>query len=193
MAHNRQADALKQTVLTPLEKEVIIGSLLGDGSIMKSGKHFRFRVGHTVRHTEYVVWKYLFLKRLCISEPQVVPTTQSIRFGTVGHPEMTVIRNQWYVSGVKRIPSNFRLTPLMLAIWFMDDGCRQGKSVVFSVHCFSTECVSILRKALAEMQITTTVLFDGKGQRIYVRRSSYNHFKGLVTPYMQLCMAYKLL
>jgi ubiquinol-cytochrome c reductase cytochrome b subunit len=31
------------------------------------------------------------------------------------------------------------LTPLALAIWIMDDGCRAGKGLKLSTNCFSYE------------------------------------------------------
>ena len=192
MAHLREANVLKNTKILPSEMEVIIGSLIGDGSLEKSGKHYRLRVGHTVRHSEYVRWKYKLLQRFCITDPQYVPTTESLRLGTIGHPELSKLRHKWYTNGIKEIPIDFRLTPLMITIWFMDDGCKQGKSVDFSVHSFSVKSIQILRKELAEFDIDTTINFDGKGHRIYVRRSSYDSFKELVKPYIQPCMAYKL-
>jgi hypothetical protein len=192
VAHTREANALKNTRLLSSEMEVIVGSLIGDGTLSKSGKNYRLRVGHTVKHSDYVEWKYQLLKRLCITSPQQVSTTQSVRFGTIGHPELSQLRHQWNLNGVKTIPAKFKLTPLMIAIWLMDDGCKQGNSVDFSVHCFSIECINILRNALAEFDFVTTINFDGKGYRIYVRHSSYNSFEELVKPYMQLCMAYKL-
>lgn len=192
MAHTREANALKSIKLLPFEKEVAVGCLIGDGSLDKSGKQYRLRIGHTVRHSDYVRWKYKLLQRFCVTAPQYVPTTKSLRIGTVGHPELSKLRHQWYENGIKNIPIDFRLTPLMLAIWFMDDGCKQGNSVDFSVHCFSEKSIRILRKSLAEFDIATTVNFDGKGYRIYVRRRGYDTFKMLVKPYIQTCMAYKL-
>jgi hypothetical protein len=192
MSHTREADHLKTIKLLPSEKEVIVGCLIGDGFLEKSGKHYRLRVGHTIRHRDYVRWKYNLLKRLCVMEPRYVPTTRSMRMGTIGHPELSDIRDKWYPDGIKEIPPDFKLTPLMIAIWFMDDGCKHGKSVDFSVHSFSKESIQILQKDLEEFDITTTVNSDGKGNRLYVRRSSYDCFERLVKPYMQSCMAYKL-
>ena len=192
MSHTRLSNLLKCYALLPLEKEVISACLIGDGSLEKSGKYYRLRVGHTVRHSEYVLWKYKYLQRLCLTEPTYVPKTNSLRFGTIGHPELSDLRYQWYENGVKIIPLEFRLTPLTLAIWFMDDGCKHGKSVDFSVHCFSQESAENLQRALSEFNILTTINFDGKGKRIYVRSDSYSNFKELVNPYIQTCMAYKL-
>lgn len=94
MAHVKEANALKTVQLSPFEREVIVGCLIGDGSLTRSGKHYRLRVGHTVRHGDYVHWKYKLLRRICITAPQNVPTTASIRVGTIGHPELSEIRHQ---------------------------------------------------------------------------------------------------
>lgn len=192
MAHIKEANYLKTIPLLPFEREVVMACLIGDGSLMKSGKHYRLRFGHTIRHSDYVKWKYLLIKRLCVTEPQVVPKTKSMRAGTIGHPELTKMREQWYENGVKFIPANFRLTPLTIAIWFMDDGCRIRRSVNFSVHNFSEESIRTLQNELETFGILTTIQFDGKGSRLYVKQSSYESFKGLVKPYIQPCMAYKL-
>lgn len=192
MSHTREANNLKNIILRPFEKEVIIGCLIGDGSLEKSGKLYRLRIGHTVRHSSYVLWKYLLLQRICLTGPQYVPKTVSLRFGTVGHSELSEIRCKWYIKGIKNIPNGFKLTPLMIAIWFMDDGCSRGKTVDFSVHCFSIRSINTLRKGLTDFNISTTINSDGKGNRLYVRRSSYFNFKELVKPYIQPCMAYKL-
>lgn len=193
MSHTREANLLKQVELLPKEIEVIIGCLIGDGSLVKSGKEYRLHVNHTVRHEDYVNWKYQLLQRMCLSSPMYIPITSSIRLSTVGHSYLTKVRDQWYRHGIKHIPNSFSLTPLMLAIWFMDDGCKHGKSVDFSVHSFSDRSISKLRSSLRKFGIFTTVNFDGKGHRIYVRRKSYDSFKELVKPYVVTCMAYKLL
>jgi len=192
MSHTREANNLKSTKLFLFEREVILGCLIGDGSIMRSGQQYRLRIGHTVRHSDYVRWKYQLLKRICITAPQYIPTNSSIRVGTVGHPELSIIRYQWYKNGTKNVPTDFQLTPLMVAIWFMDDGCKHGKTVDFSVHSFSAKSINTLQKGLERFGIATTINFDGKGSRLYVRQSSYLNFKELVKPYMQSCMAYKL-
>ena len=54
MSQTKQGNFIKKTNLTDLEKEVILGSLLGDGTLERSGNyHFRFRFCHTVKHIGY--------------------------------------------------------------------------------------------------------------------------------------------
>ena len=159
--------------------------------LVKSGKHYRFRVEHTVRHKQYVEWKYQLLKQICLTPPVYIPNHCSVKMSTVGHPKITELRNAWYHKQ-KHVPVNFRLSPLMLAIWFMDDGTKHRDTVDFSVHSFADESLQILQKQMSQFGIETTINSDGKGARLYVKKHSYPIFKSLVTPYIVECMAYKL-
>ena len=101
------------------------------------------------------------------------------------------MRKQWYRPH-KQIPQDLVLTPLMIAIWFMDDGTRHRDTVDISVHSFSDASLQSLRSQLLKMGIVTTINSDAKGNRLYVVKRSYPEFKRLVTPYIVGCMAYKL-
>jgi len=191
MSRTKQSDLLKRAALTPQEIEMIIACLLGDGTLSKSGKNYRLRIEHNSKHKEYVEWKYDLLKRLCVSAIQSVAPHSSVRFGTVGHPEITKLRERWYLQ-TKQIVGDLKLSPLMIAVWFMDDGTRHRDTVDISVHSFSSASIESLRKQLLGYGIETTINSDSKGSRLYVLKKSYPNFKRLVTPYIVSCMAYKL-
>ncbi len=191
MSHSFLGKSIRQTALTVLEREIISGCLLGDGTLTKAGKNYRLRIEHAFASREYVNWKFQLLKRLCVSDVQSVIGRQSWRFGTVGHPEITGMRSLWY-NPIKQVPENLRLTPLMMAVWFMDDGTKHRDTVDFSIHSFSDESAQALRNQMLQLDVKTTINSDGKGKRLYVLKSSYPNFKKLVSPHMVTCMAYKL-
>ena len=191
MGATRQSYNLKSLSLTPEEINFIQACLLGDGTLSKSGQHYRMRIAHKGAHKEYVNWKYANLQRLCVSKPGIDAINQSFRFGTVGHPQISGLRKLWY-QPTKQVPSKFQLDGKALAIWFMDDGTKIHRTVNFSVHNFSRSSIALLQKLLSQMKIMTTVQSDGKGKRLYVKQSSYAMFKRLVKPYIVACMAYKL-
>jgi hypothetical protein len=191
MGATKQSYNLKLQSLTRKEINFIQACLLGDGTLSKSGKHFRLRVAQKASHKEYVLWKYHNLQRLCVSKPSLDKVNNSFRFGTVGHPEITGLKKLWY-NPTKQVPNNFTLNNLALAIWFMDDGTKIHHTVNFSVHNFSETSIALLQKHLLKMKIMTTVQSDGKGKRLYVKQFSYAIFKRLVKPYIVKCMAYKL-
>ncbi len=182
---------MKQLAFTAYEREVMAGCLIGDGSLQKAGKQYRLRIEHAACHKQYVEWKYAQLQRFCINQPQYCRAHDSYRFGTVGHSEITRMRYAWYAFD-KQIVKNFRLTPLMAAIWFMDDGTKHRKTVNFSVHNFSAESIKVLCQQLQSYNVETTVNSDSKGSRLYVRQKSYSAFETLIKPYILECMAYKL-
>lgn len=191
MPQTREGNAIKQTSLTSLEKEVIEGCLLGDGTLTLAGKNYRLRVEHSERHKDYVDWKFRILRRLYVREVQPVPSHASVRFGTVGHPEIALMRQLWYRTQ-KQVPDTLVMTPMKLAIWFMDDGTRHRDTVDFSVHSFSSKSLEILRCQMQSLGLFTTINSDAKGARLYLMKKSYLAFKELVNPYMAACMTYKL-
>lgn len=178
VSHTKQSNFIKQMKLTPQEVEVVIACLLGDGTLSKSGKNYRLRIEHNSKHKEYVEWKYNLLKRLCVFKVQNIPVHSSLRFGTVGHPEITQLRHLWYLQ-TKQIISGLRLTPMMIAVWFMDDGTKHRDTVDISVHNFSSDSTEILQQQLLDFGVETTINSDAKGARIYVRRKVILTLKSL--------------
>lgn len=74
------------------------------------------------------------------------------------HPELTTLYKRWYAGGIKEVPSDFILTPLSLANWFMGDGCSSWcpgdrVSVYFSSQNFSRRSTDYLKGALARLGI----------------------------------------
>ncbi len=121
--------------MTKSQKSVIFGSLLGDGTIQIDKKHKGsngiFRISHTTKDKEYLLWKYEVLKDLCRKEPTIRvrkrwgKSHQSIRFHTKALPYLTYLRKVFY-RGNRRIISQkilAQLDEMALAVWFMDDGC----------------------------------------------------------------------
>lgn len=133
------------------------------------------------------------LKRLSISQPKALDAHSFLRFGTVGHPELSKMRKEWYINGKKTVPTKIKnLSAITIAAWFMDDGTKHRDTVDFSVHSFSIDDIQKLQKILVKKGIKTTINNDSKGSRLYVKKESYPAFKRLVNPYIVKCMAYKL-
>ena len=58
--------------LNQIQESILIGSLLGDGSLrLAKGKlNALFEVNHTIKQREYVDWKYKFFRRVCKNSAQ---------------------------------------------------------------------------------------------------------------------------
>lgn len=112
-------------------KEVIRGSLLGDGSlkIHKSYKNARFSFRHSIHQQEYFHWKVNLLKEIsgesCWWEQEKNGLGgRMLRYQSIASEELTKIYHATNKSDhlvIKRKWLN-QLTPRSLAIWWLDDG-----------------------------------------------------------------------
>jgi recombination protein RecA len=110
--------------LSGFQWEVLLGGLMGDSALSpsRSGHAARLRFGHGVRQATYADWKASLFANL-----QVSRSTNA--GGAVFHdvqplPELAELRQAVYIGGRKVFGHDYlkRLTPLSLAIWYMDDG-----------------------------------------------------------------------
>ena len=88
----------------------------------------------------------------------------------------------------------YKLDALGLAIWFMDDGFKNGKGWVLSTDGFTDNEVKFLRRVLKHnFDLDTTFRKTWLGHpQIYIRTSCREKFFKLVSPYICDSMSYKL-
>jgi len=184
--------------LTHTQRSIIIGSLLGDGylRIVPGRRNALFEVNHSFIQKEYVDWKYEMLKSICRSGPKVRRGNGSrvaYRFNTRQDKELTGLHRMFYKNGRKIIPHALILDPMMLAVWFTDDGskCRES-DVYLNTQQFNALTQDTCRRMLSECGIETTLNKDKKYWRIRFKKSSLPILWNLLTPHVISSMAYKL-
>ena len=184
--------------LTQLQRSIIIGSLLGDGylRIVPGRHHALFEVNHSFSQKEYVDWKYEMLKSICRSGPKMRRGNGSriaYRFSTRQMPELTKLQRMFYAGGKKNIPENIQLDPVMLAVWFMDDGSRCRESdVYFNTQQFSQIDHEKCMQMLSQFGIESSRNKDKEYERIRIKKSSIRILYDVVTPHVIPSMKYKL-
>lgn len=132
---SRTLEAYKATLgLTTKQHEVLVGLLLGDGHLEYSPttKRARLKVEQRENAYAYVEWLYNifqpWVRGTIRTKVQSLRTTgRSYRkyyFTTYRHQLLTHYHKLFYRERIKIVPENIAdlLTPLGLAIWFMDDG-----------------------------------------------------------------------
>ena len=183
--------------LTQLQKSFIIGTLLGDGYIRQvKGRQDAFlEVNHSITQKEYVEWKYELLKNLTRSGPKSRNGNGNriaYRFFTKQHPEFTKTMDLFYKDKKKCIP-DLELDPMMLAVWYMDDGSRCDKSNVYlNTQQFSKEDQYKLLKLLENMGLEGTLNKDKEYYRIRFKSSSIPRLFGIIEKYIIPEMRYKI-
>lgn len=184
--------------LTQEQKSVITGSVLGDGYIRKmNGRKDAFlEINHSNKAEKYVDWKYQILKDICKSPPKERISGKdrlAYRFFTKQHPEITKIMNKFYKNKVKTIPKDLELNPLILAIWFMDDGSKSRKyDVYLNTQQFSMKEQRILLYSLRKMGLKARLNKDKKYYRIRFLKKSIPKLNQIIKPYIIESMKYKL-
>ena len=101
----------------------------------------------------------------------------------------------FYLNKKKIIPSHVlqNITPLSLAVWFMDDGTREGHQARLNSQSFTRRENEKLSDMLeAKLGILTTINRDKDLFRLRIRDQSMPLFRTLVGQYIIPSMQYKL-
>jgi recombination protein RecA len=118
--------------LSAQQWQVVLGGLMGDGHLApnRRGRHgVRFRMGHGATQADYVDWKASLLGN--IPQSRSVRPNGSVHIDLTPLPELGELREVVYWGdGKKHLTADVikQLTPLALAVWFMDDGCLAVRS-----------------------------------------------------------------
>lgn len=186
--------------LTEFQKGVLLGKILGDGSLIATltGKNYRLQVEQKAEHKDYVFWIADIFKSWVLTQPKYLSRHKSFRFRTISHPELTDYRHLFYPAEVKIIPMNIKeifVNPVSLAVWFMDDGglSTSKKTITISTHSFSREDNRRLINCLKyNFNLQFNLNWDSKGCRLYLPVNQVGKFKSIINPYIHSDMKYKL-
>lgn len=203
----------KSLILSEDQKSIILGSLLGDGTmwIGKGGVNANFKVEHGLKQKELVFWKYEKLKNFVFTEPKIsfryrdngAKYAKSWWFRTIKHPDLTRIYRLFYSgdgykTGHKIVPNNDflerYLNPEALAVWIMDDGSFNRKIIDISTYCFSLEDIKRLQTLLINKFLINPSFYRDrdKGYRMYFNQKQTNTLIQIISPYFINSMRYKI-
>lgn len=181
--------------LTEEQNSLISGSLLGDG-YMSCKTNAYLKIGHSIKQKAYVDWKYNYLSSFVLQPPKVYSGNTGrvgYRFWTRSLPIFTRFYQDFYKSCIKKIPTNISLTPLSLAVWFMDDGSRNRKSVYFNTQQFSVDEQRYLLQLLkSQFGLEGNLNKDKQYLRIRLFQESALRLTKIIQPLMPEFMHYKL-
>ena len=120
-------DRVMQSVphhLSDQQWQILLGGLMGDGALSptRNGSSARFRWGHGAKQAAYGDWKASLFANVIVSRSTNAK-------GAVFHDvqplaELAELREAVYIGGKKVLSDDYlkALTPLSLAVWYMDDG-----------------------------------------------------------------------
>lgn len=195
---------LKHIPFTEIQKSVIIGNILGDGCLCEnwSKTNYRMIISHSIDQKEYIYWKYNILQKYILTSPRLNPKVKSLTIRTISHRDLAEFREQFYVDGKKIIPKNIKEAlsiPLVLAVWFMDDGnkvVRNNKLLGYHLNTqsFTYDENQLLADTLKELYgIEATIEKNKNKYRLAVWKNvSRNIFRKTIECFILPSMKYKI-
>lgn len=201
-------ESIKPIELNKIEQNIIVGSILGDGSLTFAprGRNAYYREHFSLKQKEYREWKLEQLKSLQFR----IEKEEHLK--SPSHPIFTDLYNKFYINGVKTITKeNIKLLshPIGLACLYLDDGTlmvsatkekyiiRVSPSVGITTLCFTKkECVMLIDHIKRQFGIEFRLAQhpDGKGYNIKITKLQHIYeFFDLITPYCKdiECVRYK--
>ena len=184
--------------LTQLQKSIIIGCILGDGylRIFPGRKNALLEINHSLKAKEYVDWKYSALKNVAGSPPKIRKgngNRLAYRFYTKQLPELTNLLKEFYRNGKKIVPDNLILNPIILSVWFMDDGSKCNSSNFYlNTQQYSLEDQEKMVAKLKLLGLDTKLNKDKCYWRIRFLTSSLPKLRKLISNKIIPSMKYKI-
>ena len=194
--------------LTKKQKAVLVGTILGDGFLQKTGaKNARLRLEHGHAQKEYLLWKAQVFPRLFQGNPKYLerehPHSKKIykywRYQSNTTPEFGAWRRLFYPDGKKHIPeslSDILTNPLSLAVWYMDDGyfyARDENSYLYLGKVSEREA-NIASRALYKNFDVLAKVYDKKekGYALFFSVHETKKLHDVVRPFVLSLFDYKL-
>ncbi|RNI21418.1 recombinase RecA [Flexivirga caeni] len=199
--------------LSDQQWQVVLGGLMGDGHLTPNtqGRHgVRFRMGHGATQVDYLDWKCAMLGN--IGQSRSERPNGAVHVDLSPLPELGELREVIYWGdGKKHLTDDFlkALTPLALAVWFMDDGSFTMRSkglqertaggsgrIEICVEAFSEASRARVASYLRDVHgVDCRLRLSGERQVavLTMSRAGTDRFQEIVAPYVHPSMAYKLL
>ncbi len=191
-------------------RSAIVGMVAGDAGIRKQKgcRSVSLRITHAEKQREYLEYKRDILQNLFKGwEIPIRPINNSgypgVRLETRNHPKLRAIYKWFYSEGKKRFSRQILnyLTPIGVAIWYMDDGSlsykkREGKvhgrEVHLNTYC-SLEEAEVIQAYFKEVWDVSWTVIPNKGLfRLRMGSNGAKKFFMIISPYIIPMMRYKI-
>ncbi|MEK7614439.1 MAG: hypothetical protein AAB428_02110 [Patescibacteria group bacterium] len=205
--NSKKIEKYKKTLkLTKKQREILVGLILGDGHLetLNCGRTYRLKVEHSLKQKEYLDWLYSNLKEWINKPPEIRKRIslgkiiETYGFTTYTSGTFRFYAKLFYRNGQKIIPKIIDkiITPMSLAVWFMDDGSLKSKvHKTFVIHTlgYSKKDLELIKKVFEKkfgLKIGLHRQYDK--WRLYIYSESSDNFKKIIMPYILSSMKYKL-
>ena len=193
---------LNSLYLTQIQRDIIIGIMLGDCHIKKmsglknGAPMIQYNQGFV--HLPYILFLFQFLAPLCTHYPSLIQRkdgTFYVQFYSRCLSALNPVYDLFVKEGVKTIPNNIAdiLSAQSLAFWCMDDGSISESGFYLNTHSYTFKEQIVLQNALKyKFNIDTNVHKHGNKYKLYIKAKSMPILRYYVLPYFCNFFYYKL-
>ena len=203
----RKYDILREIPLNSIHKQIIVGTVLGDGCLHRdtNKSNFKLSFSHCEAQAQYFHWKMLMMDPFINTFSKQIDKRENsvmLQTCTITHKEINQFANMFYDKNrIKHIPDNLDmyLTPLALAIWIMDDGnLNQGCNMRIASMSFTEQENYKLRDYLKRcFDLNSKVMgFKYKCKQywqICLNKENTQKLSNIIRPHVVDCMKYKIM
>ncbi len=188
--------------LTPVQEQVLLGKLLGDGSLVEHDHVALVQWNHRKEDGAYSDWTARALGTLATDAQSECVSgygTTMVHRNTGVSFWIKQMFGSMIENGPKKVPAWVAdaLTPLAVAFWYMDDGSLthnegQEDRAAFAVCGFTESDCDVLIRGLARLGVVAT-FYEAEGySRLRLSSDNAERLFLLVAPYIPSCMQRKL-
>ena len=187
------------------QRSIMVGTLLGDGHLetQNQGRTYRLKIEHSIKQKDYTDFLYRNFKSWANDVPKEkkkvvrgkIYTNYYFQTRNVG--EFRFYGQIFYDKNGKKVIPDFidkLLSPLALAVWFMDDGSaksKQHKALILNTQCFSKRDLRLLINAFEKrFNVEVKLRAQREGYQLIIPRPE--KFIELILPYLRKEFYYKL-
>lgn len=198
--------------------DVLIGSLLGDGCIVRSGRgRNQFRFKQSIRNIDYFYFMFFIFEPYLTKGSPIFEKYLDSRYNKYYeslllqtrpiHNELLnidLLKSIFYIQkeniSIKKIDiskvkfENF-LTPISFAFWIMDDGHTDNNAIFLNTQSFQKDEVNFLIEVLKinfNIEARLRKVSNKEQYRIFIPANFTETIKEIVLPHMASSMIYKL-
>lgn len=208
-----------KVALTKEQKDIILGTILGDGYLNKRGNNIRLQLVHGQKQEEYIKYKFNILSNICterglkfnIYNDKYSKTGKKScwNFYTHKHDYLDYLYPKIYLNDKKQITEEIldKLTPLSLATWLMDDGSLQkrigrirkdgsqiyvGARFIICTYTKDLNIEKLICKKLKEIfDLDFKIQRHYDNYRLYCTTQNFKKLSKIVEPHIIPSMKYK--
>ena len=195
---------LRAIPFTQRQKDIALGSLLGDAYLRPSGNSYALSFTHGEKQLEYLKWKlsafdnFVVTKEIYKYHREFHGNAPSCSFNTITHPCLLELHALCYPDGKKRVSPGWLelLSPLSIAVWYMDDGSlnRRYGTITLCTNSFSYDEHLLMVDYFANrFELDAKIEVRRNGQySLRINASQRRRFFDIVATHIPDCMYYKV-